>query len=116
MSLSGQKFDAEELPSVEWVAETRDKIRRLEADLHDQGSSSSPTRALGNMASIYGARSRDRARTPRLPKQCSSAATHASTGLCVSGLVGKKFPTSSAISDLGERRRREAAEPQPDAH
>jgi hypothetical protein len=58
MSLSGQKHcDAEEPPSLEWVADTRDKIRHLEADLLDQGIKLSRTHALANTPSFYGARS-----------------------------------------------------------
>jgi hypothetical protein len=53
MSLSGQKHgDAEEPPSLEWVADTRDNIRNLEANLLDQGVKLFPSGRSGQHAEL----------------------------------------------------------------
>src|SRR5690242_19037868 len=53
MSLSGQNHGgAEEPPSAEWVADTRDKICHLEADLHDQGVKLFPNTRAGHHAQL----------------------------------------------------------------
>jgi hypothetical protein len=53
MSLSGQKHgDAEEPPSLGWVADTRDNIRNLEANLLDQGVKLFPSGRSGQHAEL----------------------------------------------------------------
>ena len=53
MSLSGQKHgDTEEPPSVEWVADTRDNICNLEANLLDQGVKLFPSGRAGQHAEL----------------------------------------------------------------
>ena len=51
-SLWAKRCDTEEPSSPEWVADTRDKIRHLEANLHEQGVKLFPNTRAGHHADL----------------------------------------------------------------